>query len=182
MATILGITGTLGAGKGTVVEYLAKKGFIHHSVRSYLIEEIQRRGLPVNRDSMNLVGEGLRAEHGASFILEELYAKASAVGGNAIIESIRTVGEVESLKKKGMTLIAVDADPHVRYERAVKRGSETDSVSFEKFMADEEREAQGENPARMNIRHCIARADFIIHNDGTPEDLYAQVDDILAKL
>ena len=32
---IIGITGTLGAGKGTVVEYLKKKSFKHYSVRSF---------------------------------------------------------------------------------------------------------------------------------------------------
>lgn len=38
---IIGITGTLGAGKGTVVDYLVKnKGFNHFSVGDYLIDEI----------------------------------------------------------------------------------------------------------------------------------------------
>ena len=50
---IIGITGTLGAGKGTIVDYLVKnKGYHHYSVRAYLTEEIKRRNLPVNRDSM----------------------------------------------------------------------------------------------------------------------------------
>jgi dephospho-CoA kinase len=36
---IIGITGTIGAGKGTVVEYLVgQKGFDHYSVRSFLID------------------------------------------------------------------------------------------------------------------------------------------------
>jgi len=35
---IIGITGTLGAGKGTIVEYLVKnKNFKHYSVSGYLI-------------------------------------------------------------------------------------------------------------------------------------------------
>ena len=35
---IIGITGTLGAGKGTVVDFLKEKGFRHFSVRDYLIK------------------------------------------------------------------------------------------------------------------------------------------------
>ena len=37
---IIGITGTLGAGKGAVVEFLKQKDFKHYSVRNFLIEEI----------------------------------------------------------------------------------------------------------------------------------------------
>ena len=33
---IIGITGTIGAGKGTIVELLIKKGFKHYSVRDFL--------------------------------------------------------------------------------------------------------------------------------------------------
>jgi len=33
---IIGITGTLGAGKGTIVEILKKKWFGHYSVREFL--------------------------------------------------------------------------------------------------------------------------------------------------
>ena len=58
---IIGITGTIGAGKGTIVEYLTdKKGFTHYSVRSFLIDEIKKRGFEVNRDSMVLVANDLR--------------------------------------------------------------------------------------------------------------------------
>ena len=36
---IIGITGTLGAGKGTIVDYLVqKKGYVHYSVRSFIAE------------------------------------------------------------------------------------------------------------------------------------------------
>ena len=138
--------------------------------------------MPVNRDSMNEVGEGLRAERGGAYILETLYDKAIAEGGDAIIESIRTVGEVGAMRKKGMKLLALDADPKTRYERAIARGTETDKISFEKFIADEERESTGNDPARMNLRHCIQMADFVIENKGTLEELYEKVEAILAKM
>ena len=77
----IGITGTLGAGKGTIVEYLQReKGFSHYSVRAFLTEEIKRRGLEVNRDTMTLVGNDLRAQHTPSWIVEQLYEQASASG------------------------------------------------------------------------------------------------------
>ncbi len=179
---IVGITGTLGAGKGTVVEYLVHKGFTHYSARSFLYEEVDARGLPRNRDSLNAVGEELRATHGAAHVVETLYERAQREGKNAIIESIRATGEVAALKEKGGILIAVDADPNIRYKRVLARGSETDHITFEKFIADEEREARGDDPARMNLRHCMARADITVTNDGTIEELYRQLDELLARV
>ncbi|MBR5146904.1 MAG: AAA family ATPase, partial [Bacteroidales bacterium] len=45
---IIGITGTIGAGKGTIVDYLVKeKGYVHYSVREFLAEEVKKRGLEV---------------------------------------------------------------------------------------------------------------------------------------
>ena len=66
---IIGITGTLGAGKGTIVDYLIQHyGYRHYSVRGYLIEEAERRGLPLNRDTFVVVANDLRATHSPSFI------------------------------------------------------------------------------------------------------------------
>ncbi len=179
---IFGITGTNGAGKGTVARYLQGKGFRQYSVREFLIEEIERRGMPVNRDSMIEVANDLRKKHGPSYILDTLFERALRAGGNAVIESVRTVGEVEELKRKGMLLLAVDADPNIRYSRVQFRKSETDHVSFEKFMEDEERESYGDDPARQNLRHTVAMADYTLNNDGSEEDLYRQTDAILEKI
>jgi hypothetical protein len=59
---IIGITGTLGAGKGTVVEFLTRPpyGYRHYSARSLLNEIIAERGLPPGRDSMRSVANGMR--------------------------------------------------------------------------------------------------------------------------
>ena len=99
---ILGITGTLGAGKGTVVDYLiSKKGFIHYSVRALLVEEIQLRELEINRDNMVAVANDLRAANSPAWIVEQLYEQAEGNGHDCVIESIRSPGEVEALANKG---------------------------------------------------------------------------------
>jgi dephospho-CoA kinase len=177
----IGITGTLGAGKGTVVDYLVnQKGFRHFSVRAFLLEKIRELGMPENRDSMFELGNRLRAEHGASYAVDQLYLRAQASGSNAVIESIRTTGEVASLRRKGgFTLLAVDADPRVRYERIVLRGSETDHVSFETFISNEERESVSDDPAIPNLKACIQMADYVVMNNGTIVELQKQIAEIL---
>ena len=181
---IIGITGTLGAGKGTIVEYLIeKRQFLHYSVRSYLIEEAERRGLPINRDTFVVVANELRATHCPSFITDELFNRAQQNGQNAIIESIRTPGEIDSLRQKGnFVLLAVDADPEIRYKRIVGRNSETDHVSFETFIENEQREMTSTDPNKQNLSKCIQMADFTLQNNGDFEALYQQIDDILKQM
>src|SRR5581483_2054805 len=149
---IIGITGTLGAGKGTVVEYLKTKHFKHYSVRDFLNKEIQKRGLESNRDTMLAVANDLRATKGPGYIAEQLVLEAQGNQGDAVIESIRSVGEAEHLKQHGAQLWAVDADLRTRYERIVKRMSETDKVSFEKFAQDEQAEFANEDPSKPNLK------------------------------
>lgn len=179
---IIGITGTLGAGKGTVVEYLKSKGFKHFSARDVWNEEIVRRGLPINRDNMVVVANELRAQHGSDYFARRALEKAREEGVDAVIESIRSIGEAEHLKENGAILWAVDADRKLRYERAVLRGSETDKISYEKFVEDEEKEFANTDRNKQNISGVMKMADAVFENNGTKEELFAQVEAALGVL
>ncbi len=178
---IIGITGTIGAGKGTVVEYLKTKGFKHFSARDVWNEEIARRGLVSNRDNMVIVANELRAKHGAGFFAKRAIEKAREEGVDAVIESIRSVGEAEEIKKGGGVLWAVDADIRTRYNRITLRQSETDKVSFKKFVADEQKEWDNSDPTKQNLKAVITMANVVLTNNGTQEELFAQVEEALKK-
>ena len=180
---IIGLTGTLGAGKDTMVDYLRRLNFKHYSVRDFLIEEIKKRGMLVNRDSMRNLANQLRAENSPSYIVEQLYERAQRTGGDCIIESIRVPGEIIALRKKGeFYLIAIDADRKLRYERIRKRGGEKDNITFEKFVDDEEKEMKSDDPNKQNLSKCIEMADYKIDNSGTLEEFYQKIDELIARI
>jgi dephospho-CoA kinase len=183
---IIGITGTIGSGKGTIVEYLiSKHNYKHYSVRDYLTKLLVEKGLEPDRANMASLANELRKKHSPSFIVEELYRLATTEhpGNNCIIESIRAIGEVKKLREKpGFVLFAVDAESRLRYQRIKQRKSSTDRVSFKMFLEDEAKEMAGRNPNEQNLHACIELADFNFVNNGSFEDLYAQVEKVLNEL
>ena len=179
---IIWITGPQAAGKWEIVNYLIeKKWFSHYSVRWYLTQEIEKRWLPVDRDSMRELGNELRANYWPSYITDQLFIQAKNAGKDAIIESIRAIWEVESLKKNSdFILLAVNADQKLRFERAIARKSASDFVSFEKFQEQERLESNNSDPSKQNINACIKMADYVINNNWDIEELRKQLDEIIA--
>jgi dephospho-CoA kinase len=179
----IGITGTIASGKGAVVEILKEKGFVHYSARQFILEEVAKRALDPVRANVFAVANDLRRTHSPSYIIEQLFHKAQASGRNSVIESIRATGELEFLRKQpNFYLIAVDADPTVRYGRAVGRNSSLDHVTFEKFIEDEKNEMKSVNPNELNINYCMERADFKIMNNVSKGELREKVEEILKKI
>jgi dephospho-CoA kinase len=184
---ILGITGTNGAGKGAVVDYLVeKKGFAHYSLRALILEEIERRGLEPNRTNMGIVGTDLRRTHGPAYFTHTCIERARSGGhNNIIIESIRSVSEADEIHDNNGFIVAVDAPRQLRYERITSRASATDGISFEQFCVEEDRELiskDPDDPAEMNMQEVMRMADYTLVNDGTFDELATKIEAMLAEL
>ena len=176
---IIGITGTLGAGKGTVVEYLVKnRNFNHYSVSGFLKDELIKVNKEVNRTNLQDVANEIRTSKGPDFITQQLFKIAESKQENAIIESIRNPKEVDFIKSKGGQMLAVTADQKIRFERIKLRQSEKDNVTFEEFRKQEEKEFQNTDPNAQNLPKCIEMSDYVITNDGSLENLYEQIEKI----
>lgn len=183
---IIGVTGTNGSGKGTVVDYLVEhKGFVHYSVRDLIIEEVLNRGLELNRTNIGETGTNLRRENEPFFFVKTFLERAKEEKHeNIVIESIRAVAEASFLKKHGGHIVAVDAPRELRYERVIGRGSVTDNVSFEEFCAQEDREfvAQDPNdPYQMNFKEVMKDAEYTLINDGTYMEFREKMEIMLAS-
>ncbi len=180
---IIGIVGTLGAGKGTVVEYLKQKGFDHYSSSDILREISKERGVVDTRENLSALADELQKKL-LGGILQESYERAKRIGSeNFILEAIHRVGEATYLHSVGGVLIGVDADIRVRYERIIKRKEGTkDNVTFEQFVNDTEREDEGQTGKGPHIRAVLKMADYIVENNGTLEELHAQIEEVLVQI
>jgi len=179
---LVGLTGTHGAGKGTITTYLCTThNFVRFSVSEFLAAEAVRRGRTPDRHVRHDIANEYRAK-GPTALMEAVFATVDPNSERVVLEPQYTVEEVQFIKNKGGTVIAVDAPLEVRYARVHVRGSTKDDVSFEDFKRAQEVEMQAVREGEQNLSAAIALADEHIVNDGTQEELYAKVQHIVQAL
>jgi dCMP deaminase len=179
---IIGLTGTNGSGKTEVSAYLKSRGFGLHSLSDEIRAEIRRSGKEITREALIEVGNELREKFGPGILAERILLKLEK-DHNYVIDSIRNPYEVEVLKRrKDFILLAVDASEAIRFERTRKRGRENAAQTLEQFIGEEKRELESANPASQQLRATRRKADIVIKNDGTLEELHRQLDELLPPL
>ncbi len=175
---LIGITGTHGAGKGTVTDYLHRvHGFSCFSVSEFLAAEAARRGMKPDRAARGAIANEYRAQ-GPTALMEAVLAAIPEHAERVVLEPQYTVAEVYFVQGQGGIVLAIDADLAVRYERVHVRGSAKDDVSFEEFRQRQEREMAG-NEREQNLAAAMAAADVHLTNDGTVSELEQAVGEVL---
>ena len=189
---IIGLTGTLGSGKGTVSKLLQKNGFKHTTLSDRIREEAAKRGISSehNRKVLQDIGNEFREKYGGNiWILITL--KMINPEEDWIIDGIRNLGEIEELKKhKDFRLIAVDAPAELRAERIWRRNKlaeegrlNSDPTDINEFKKIEQRDrGMGEKESGQQVSLCMGLADFKIINDSGLENLEKKVDSILKNI
>jgi len=179
---VLGLVGLPCAGKGILSDYLINKhNFGYASFSGVIKEEIEKRNGKVNRDSLQAVGGELRGKFGPEILAKRVWEKLVNLNcQQAVIDGIRGTEEVEFLKRKpNFYLLAVLADPKIRYQRMISRGRKDEKIPWSEFRQMEERDKKAEG---RNIEGCLTMADFEIENKGTMKEFQKEIEKILKKL
>ena len=179
---IIGLTGKIGSGKTAVSEYLVSRGFEYHSLSDAIREEILDRGLQITREVLIDVGNELREKFGPGILAERILSSLDS-DQNYVIDSIRNPQEVDVLRSRtDFTLLALEAEQGTRFERSRKRGRENAAQTLSQFAEEEARELDSDNPARQQLNATRQKADLIVTNDGTLEELHRRLDALLPPL
>ena len=178
---IIGLTGTISSGKGTVSDYLVSKGFEKYVFSDVIREETKKRGLEQTRENLQKVGDLLRKEnHNEGVLAKKLLEKIKT--GKAIVDGIRNLKEIGELRKrKDFFLIGVDAELKLRYERLKTRGREGDPKTFEEFKRLDEYENKSLGGGQ-EINRCLEKSDFKIINNRTMKELKDKIEEILNSI
>ena len=178
---LVGLTGRNASGKTTVVQWFAGRGVrtvsCSDSIRAWLAEQ----GIEERREALIEGGRELR-RRGGSGILAEMLLEALG-GGDAVIDSIRTPGEVEALRARDdFILIEVTAGADSRWARAQGRARPGDPADRATFVAQEESEEVASDEAGQALVATAEMADLILINEGTVEGLHEDLENLLERL
>lgn len=175
---IIGIAGTNGSGKDTLGALLASRyGYKSVSLSDILRAELTRQGRPHTRENLSGLSRQIREAEGDGAMSRRVI-ETNDSDARLCITSVRTPGEVQEIQKAGGTMVWIDADEQIRYDRiqAAARGrGETDNISFEEFQRQQAVEmtptAEG---GGLNMAAVRDLADVVIENDYGTVEAYEQ--------
>jgi dephospho-CoA kinase len=176
----IAVTGTIASGKGEVVKILKRRGFMHYGFGNLLRSELMKAGIEHTIENTRAYANKKRAEHGPDYFAKRLLNEFERdMPKNAVFESVRTLGELKTLKTlPRLILIAVDAPRELRFERLLARGRTDGITTFEEFCAAEDAQLEGK-AHEQHILDVMDQADVKVVNIGNLEELDNQIQDAL---
>lgn len=164
---IIAVAGHRASGKDTTARILGELGFEHVGFSEAIAEVAIERGWldPAQRGDKRALGDAamrIRAELGPEAYLERM------VRDGVVLSGMRDPKELEALRSSGhdVLVIGIIAPDELRAERAISLGIVS---SLEDLYALEQQ------PADRLIDEVLARADVVVSNDGTVDDLRARL-------
>ncbi len=178
---LIGLTGRYASGKSTVVDWLVSRGFASESCSDSIRVYLKENGIEESRENLIEGGNELRRTGGPGILAEMLLERLD--GKDAVIDSIRTPGEVEALRvREDFVLIEVRAGMETRWQRAKSRARTGDISDKQTFFANEEKEAVAKNESGQALNATAEMVDLVLINDGSIEDLFSELEEMLERI
>lgn len=177
---IVALVGMCGCGKSVVCDMFVSRGWSRIYFGGVTMDELAKRGLEKNEKNERSIREELRAVHGPAAFAKLLLPSIEAAekNGNVILDGLYSWSEYKCLKEHfgdDIKVIAIVADRAIRYERLTTRVIRplTNAEAESRDHAEIEKLEKG-GP--------ISIADYFVFNNGSVQELSAQVEAIIEKL
>lgn len=182
--TIIAVVGMAGSGKTETIKYLqAKFDWPKIYFGEATFDRMKKDGMEVNYKNEKIAREKIRQEKGmGAYAILALPKIKKALEKNdfLLLESLYSWEEYKIIKKKyseSFLVLAVHSSPETRFRRLLKRKKERPMKNKKEFEERDYSEIEGTDKGGP-----IARADFVIVNEGTLGDYHKQIDKIIKKL
>lgn len=177
---ILGIAGEMGSGKEAVTSHLSDVySASAHNFSQILKDILERLYLPITRENFSPLSLALRKTFGEDILAKAMFQDAVNDKTDIIVvQGIRRQEDMAFLREfANFKFLYVDVDMETRFERIKKRKEKENdsSMTFEEFKASHEYETE------KTILGLKDDADYIIKNNGTYAELYAQIDRVIVE-
>ncbi len=175
---VLGLVSQMAGGKEVVKKYL-EKNYQADSCRfsSVLRDILDRLFLANSRKNIQKLSTSLRQTFGEDILALTIAKEVNSLSAELIVvDGVRRPADIKYLKKlANFSLISIEADDKIRYQRLVARAENPGDKqkTWSEFLADNQQEAD------QTISKVMAGADYLVDNNGCLETLYQQIDKII---
>ncbi|MDO8566157.1 MAG: AAA family ATPase [Candidatus Moranbacteria bacterium] len=178
---IIGVAGEIASGKDTVGKYIAEKyDALPLRFSQPLRDILDRIGIEQNRENMAKLSLYLRKAFGEDILSRSILIEAEKSPKNlVVVDGVRRLPDIIHMETDEHFYFAfVEVSSEKRYERLIKRRQNVDDATKTPVQFDKDAKLETE----LQIGDLKTRADFIINNDGTLEELYTQIDRVVEEL
>lgn len=178
MNKVVAIVGMCGSGKSIASDKLVEMGYDKVYFGGVTMDKLKEKGLEVTPENEKLMREKLREDLGmgafAKILLPRI--KELAENNNVVLDGLYSWDEYKILKNEldNLMVIAIICDKKIRYDRLATREfrSLTNEEASNRDVSEIENLAKG-GP--------IAYADYYINNNGSVEEYYQRLNEILGS-
>ena len=170
---VIGLAGPPAAGKTTVGKYMESFRYAYIRYSQIIEQELASSARSIDRNDLRVAGAGLyRANY--QYDLNKKLSRYITQYPRVVVDGMRHFEDYTFWKERcflNFILIYVDAEYELCRERFFTRGDE--SGDYDQAVS---------HPAEAEVTALKSKSDYIIKNNGTFDELYAAVQDILSKL
>ncbi len=178
---VIGVIGKNGSGKDEVLWCFRDKYGVPFLSTGDIVRGIAANaGKEPTRPNLQAISDRYFKERGEGCFVRMVVDKIRENGWKiAGISGVRSPKDVAILRKelgRNFVLIYVYVtDPHVRFERMLKRGEGRDAKAYDQFLQQDKAEEK-----LFGIEKAAAKADYSLSNDGSLGDLRNAIDNLVS--